>query len=335
MNGKRLCLVLALAALTIVVTSVACAAPPSGADDAAVANYPAQDINFVVGFAPGGSFDITARILAPYMKKLLPKPVNVVIQNISEGGGKAGVNQLMKAKPDGYTIGIFDPLLLAQMQLGGELPTGVTMDKIAFLGRTHRNPQALTVNTKGRFQSVADMKGQKVRFAVTSGMVFYALVVAKEAGIDPILVVSEGGPQAAQNVVRGDADAFVLSLTATLQRHQTYPNELKTIVVSGDQRSKDLPNTPTAAESGLKDTAAIWDTDWAIMAPPGLVAKIQQLLEDAVAKSLADPAAVEELVKAKLAPSPANAADTRKRALDVAKMVEARKDILEQMAGKK
>lgn len=71
------------------------------------AAWPADNsIQVVVGFAPGGATDIMARTIAPYIAKHLGEGANLTIVNKPGAGGEIAVSQIMRAKPDGYTIGI-------------------------------------------------------------------------------------------------------------------------------------------------------------------------------------------------------------------------------------
>src|SRR5262245_29205006 len=64
--------------------------------------YPARQITMIVPFPPGGSTDVTARVLAERMRSLLGQPV--IIENVGGAGGSIGVGRLARAAPDGYTI---------------------------------------------------------------------------------------------------------------------------------------------------------------------------------------------------------------------------------------
>src|SRR5262245_4396533 len=64
--------------------------------------YPARPITMIVPFPPGGSTDVTARVLGERMRPLLGQPV--IIENVGGAGGSIGVGRLARAAPDGYTI---------------------------------------------------------------------------------------------------------------------------------------------------------------------------------------------------------------------------------------
>src|SRR5579871_5011703 len=75
---------------------------------AADAGFPARNIQFIIPYAPGGGFDVYVRVIAPVMENFLPHRVNIVPVNVAGGGGSKGTAQLYRARPDGYSIGIFN-----------------------------------------------------------------------------------------------------------------------------------------------------------------------------------------------------------------------------------
>ena len=66
--------------------------------------YPSRPITILVPFAPGGSTDVTARILAERMRPTLGQPI--IIENVGGAGGSIAVGRLARAAPDGYTIDV-------------------------------------------------------------------------------------------------------------------------------------------------------------------------------------------------------------------------------------
>lgn len=81
-------------------------------------NYPDKDITTVVPFSSGGGMDYFARATAPYWSKYLPNDVNVNVVNKPGGGGQLATRQVYNAKPNGYTMEIFDPFSALAVQVG-------------------------------------------------------------------------------------------------------------------------------------------------------------------------------------------------------------------------
>src|SRR3989454_10392217 len=71
---------------------------------AAADNYPSRPIRLIVSFPPGGSTDVMARAIQPYLERGLGQPI--VIENRSGAGGVTGIEAVARSGPDGYTIGI-------------------------------------------------------------------------------------------------------------------------------------------------------------------------------------------------------------------------------------
>src|SRR5215831_21141818 len=74
----------------------------------ATAEYPNKPIRFIIPYAPGGGFDVYVRVIAPVMEQFFPKKATIVPVNVAGGGGAKGIAQLYRARPDGYTLGIFN-----------------------------------------------------------------------------------------------------------------------------------------------------------------------------------------------------------------------------------
>ena len=86
-------------------------------------NYPNKPIHIIVTFPPGGGNDVIARAFAKAMEKYISQPV--VIDNISGSGGLAGTLEVVKAKPDGYTVLLQDASLNTMLAFQKNLPFGL------------------------------------------------------------------------------------------------------------------------------------------------------------------------------------------------------------------
>ena len=74
------------------------------ASPAFAAGYPDKDITLVVPFSPGGGFDTYARLIAPFLEKHLPNKVHVIVKNEPGAGGRKGLTDVYRSKPDGYKL---------------------------------------------------------------------------------------------------------------------------------------------------------------------------------------------------------------------------------------
>ena len=104
--------------------------------------FPDKDITFIIPYTAGGGFDRTVRALAPYMEKYLPKKVNVVPRNVAGAGGRKGIAQLFRAKPDGHTIAVFNMPGMAIPPLLGQ-KVSYDLAKVSWIARLARGTYAL------------------------------------------------------------------------------------------------------------------------------------------------------------------------------------------------
>ena len=83
--------------------------------------YPERDIVIVCPWVAGGGSDVIARASARYLRKYLPKQMNVIVQNVTAAGGRVGSFQVYDAKPDGYTLGLLEPFVFVMADAMREL----------------------------------------------------------------------------------------------------------------------------------------------------------------------------------------------------------------------
>jgi hypothetical protein len=111
-----------------------------------------KGLTFIVPFRPGGGFDLQARILAPFLEKQLPSKVNVVIKNVSGAGGKTGIMEIGRSKPDGYTIGIVGQESVAFMRAMGDLD--VDIREWSWLGQISSDPLMVAIPSAGKYKTL-------------------------------------------------------------------------------------------------------------------------------------------------------------------------------------
>ena len=117
------------------------------------AAFPEKNITFIIPYGPGGGFDTYVRKIAPVMAKHLGGKVNVVPKNVAGAGGRKALNVVYRAKPNGYTIAVFNmPGMLLDKILGRK--TTFDIDKFTWLGRIAQSKYVLAVGKKSPYQSV-------------------------------------------------------------------------------------------------------------------------------------------------------------------------------------
>jgi tripartite-type tricarboxylate transporter receptor subunit TctC len=250
--------------------------------------YPSRPVTIIVPFPPGGSTDTVARIMAKGMEPILGQPV--VVENVAGGSGRAGVEKLARAAPDGYTIDI------------GQWDThiGGIINKIAFdlekdfvpIGLISVNPQLLLAHNAFEPNDlkgvVAWMKANpgKVRFSNQNGAAQVAgFLLKKAAGVEFEFVRYQGAAPAMKDLVAGKVDLLVVQAAAALPRMRA--GTVKAIVNLSPERSAAIPGIPTSAEVGLP---GFYMTGWfGFFAPKGTPRTAIETLNAAMVRVLDDP----------------------------------------------
>jgi tripartite-type tricarboxylate transporter receptor subunit TctC len=253
----------------------------------AVAAYPEQDITLVIPSVVGGGFDSIARALMPAMERHLPGHVNMIPQNVPTLGGGRSASIVYRAKPDGYTIGLFNIPGMLVVQQQGEVSYDLT--KIAWIGSMGHDVYGIGVSAKSPVKSLADLRalGKPVRFTAAGGAstAYSATLIAAELlGIKTEMITGyKGSVEYVTAVVNGEGDA-VISVLPTLVRLQ---REGKIRIVASLEERSSLPGVPDATTLRLPDLAKI-TLQRLVGGPPGLSPDIVKILADALTKALQD-----------------------------------------------
>jgi len=256
------------------------------------AGFPERDITFIIPNQVGGGFDAYVRAIAPAMEKYLPNKVNVVPLNIPAGGGAKGVNQLYRARPDGYTIGILNiPGLFVLQARGG----GYDLNKFTWLAGLGRDPYGLAVPWNSPIKSIADLqalsKTRPVKFTTTGpdGTAYGVTMIATELlGIKLQLITGyKGSSEYVAAAVRGDGDAVVTNLPI-LSRFEAGQSLRLLASFTKDNTRPDVPNAPALGFPQLADITV----ERMVAAPPNLPADLKKILVEAIDKAVNDPAVV-------------------------------------------
>ncbi len=230
----------------------------------AQAAYPNKPIRLVVGFAPGGSTDIVARIVARSLGEKLGQ--NIVVDNKAGAGGTIGADFVAKAPADGYTLTLgttsthaiapgvysklpYDPVAnFTQISLVAITPYLLVV-----------NPQ-VKANNLGEFVALAKAQPGKLNYASAgSGTATHlAMEMLKDAAnIDLLHVPYKGNAPADLAILGGEVQAVFGSMPALLQN--TKAGKVRPLAVGTLARSPALPDVPTVAELGYPGfEAALW-----------------------------------------------------------------------------
>jgi tripartite-type tricarboxylate transporter receptor subunit TctC len=262
---------------------------------ASASNFPFKPIRFIIPYAPGGGFDVYVRMIAPAMEQLLPKKVAIIPLNVSGGGGARGLIQLYRARPDGYTLGIFNipgAFILQQQQGNG---SEYDLAKFTWIGAMGEGEHyVLAVGANSPLKSYDDVKKlseqRPVKFSATGpeGTAYAATVIGtKLLGLRAQLIT--GYKSSADYVVaaiRGDSDAVIASYPTAMRFVRG--NQIRLLATFRKEPGSPIPDADALGQPDLDDIRV----ERVVGAPPGLPLEIRAILSNALAKAVIDPKVV-------------------------------------------
>ncbi|RST55912.1 Bug family tripartite tricarboxylate transporter substrate binding protein [Variovorax sp. MHTC-1] len=284
-------------------TTVALAAPLALAQE--------RSTRILIGFPPGGSADVVARLLADKMRVSLGH--NVIVDNKPGASGRLALAETKRAAPDGSTL-IFSPsgaLVIhpwLYQNLGYDTVKDFTPISLAstFDFAVTAGPGAPPGDLK---TVLAWMKANpgKANYATSgAGTVphFAGLLLSQAAGVPMTHVAYRGGAPAAQDLIGGQVPLMVDTAVETIEHHRA--GKVRILAVTGAQRSRALPDVPTLKESGIDITA---DAFFGLYGPPGMAPELVQRIDRAVADALRAPEIQERIYNLGLVPARAGPAE--------------------------
>jgi tripartite-type tricarboxylate transporter receptor subunit TctC len=278
------------------VSAVACLSLVTPAH--AQADYPNRPIKLVVTFPPGGSTDILARAMQPYLEKALGQPV--VIDNRPGAGGDIGVDAIAKSAPDGYTIGIGAAgALSVNVSLKERMPYNPQKD-LAPITMLTAIPFVMVAEGSFPGKTVGDVvklaKSDPQKVSIGHGGNGTAMHLSSElfnhlAGVKIPLVPYKGSGPAAQDVLAGHIPFAIVDVPSS--QGLIRQGKIKALGVTGLKRDPNLPDVPTFVEGGMKDYESIgW---FGLIAPAGTPAPVIKKLNDVFVAAMKDPAVAERI----------------------------------------
>lgn len=269
-------------------------------------NYPNQPVTLVVGFPPGGSTDVVARILAEHMTVTLGQPV--LVENRPGAGGTVGIGHVSTSKPDGYTLGVSGvgaSILIAA--LGRD--TGYDIDKdldiigvMGTLGLVIAGRNGLEPTTLPELMAFAKANPEALTYG-TSGVGtpgHLAMEYLKSvAGVEMLHIPYKGNTPLMNDVLGGHVDIAMLTTPGAAE--QIRAEGIQPFAVSSPERSPLMPEIPTVIEGGFEGyTATLWNL---LVTPKGTPADVNAKLSDALNAAMQDEAVLEAYAGKGLAPA--------------------------------
>jgi len=270
---------------------------------ATAADWPTKDITLIVPYAAGGGYDLVARASAPFIAKHLSKKFSVVVKNVPGAGGKIGLIEMVRSKPDGQTIAVVDPADIAVLEVAGQMKE-IEITKLSWLGRLDRLPDLMVVGVKSGYKAPADMKGKPVRFAgIGAGVTFRTAVIAKAIGCDARFISYDGTSPASIATMQGDIDAFVVNWVSSMRMVRANEGKLVPFFVAASERIADIKNVPCAKDYGLTLEESVLGYSHILVAPPNLPPEIKKAWEETLSAVFKDPDWAAQMNKAGYPPA--------------------------------
>jgi tripartite-type tricarboxylate transporter receptor subunit TctC len=272
------------AALGILVFA-ACAATALGQ------SYPARTVTLVVGFAPGGGVDTTARLLASKLTESLGRPV--VVENRPGSGSNIAAERVAKAAPDGHTLLVTTPAVAINMAIYDKLPFDTLRD-LAPVTMISGTPNILVVNPSLRAGNVHDLialaRAKPGTLNYSSAGVGTTPHLCGElfklrTGIDIVHIPYNGNAPSLAALIAGNAELGFAALPAVISHIRA--GRLRALASTGEKRSELLPDVPTLQEAGVNGVSV---TTWyGVFAPAGTPPDIVDTLATAVIDAVQAP----------------------------------------------
>lgn len=252
--------------------------------------YPSRPITIVVPFPAGGPTDAIARILAEHIKGPLGQPI--VVENSGGGGGTIGAGRVVRAAPDGYTIGIghWGTHVIAGAVY--PLPYDFLRD-LRPIALVSHNPQMIVSNLT---VPAVDLKGLIAWIKANPGIVVQGTTGAGSAphvagvllqnmiGVRYRFVPYRGGAPAIQDLIAGHINLMIANSALSFPQYRA--GKIRAYAVTAPTRMASAPDISTVDEGGLPGFhTSLWHAVWAPRGTPdGIIARLNGAIVAALAE---------------------------------------------------
>jgi tripartite-type tricarboxylate transporter receptor subunit TctC len=260
---------------------------------ARAAEFPTRPIKLVVPYAAGGPTDVLGRLVGEFLGRDLRQAV--IVENKAGAQGAIGAEAVARSEPDGYTLFVTAAsIFVLNPMLYKKLPYDPVKDfrmlalvtDLPVVMEVHPSVPAKTV---AEFVAYAKQNPGKINFgsAGTGGTIHLAGEMFKQmAGVDMVHVPYKGAGPALTDLLSGNIQVMFDTLSTALPPVKS--GLVRALGVSSEQRSPDLPEVPTIAESGYPDyRVSVW---YGIAAPAKLPDEIAEKIGASLDRALNDDA---------------------------------------------
>jgi tripartite-type tricarboxylate transporter receptor subunit TctC len=286
------------------------AALPTVSHFAWAQSYPTRPVRIIVGFAPGGAYDIVARLMSQFLSERLGQPF--VVENRPGAAGTIGTEAVVKASPDGYTLLLVGAAAVTSALLYDKLSFNLIRD-IAPVAAISREPHIMVVNPSVPAKTVPEFiayaKGNPGKISMASGGMGTAAHLSGElfkmmTGVNMLHVPYRGIAPALTDLLAGEVHVMSAPMSASIEHIRAV--KLRALAVTTATRSEMLPEVPTVGEFVPGYEASTWS---GVGAPKATPVEIVDKLNTEIHAALADhkiKARLADLGSTTLAGSPAD-----------------------------
>ena len=251
-------------------------------------NWPNRPIKIIVPYAAGGAVDIVARLLSEPMGKTLG--TSIVVENRTGGAGIPAAETVVRAAPDGDTLGIFSSNYLSNAVTQPHLSFNV-VDDITPISMVVINTVLILVPADSPIHTLKDLINEaKAKPGVLTygtpgfgtAMHFAGELLNTRAGIKMVQVPYRGAAPALTDLLGHHLPVAIMGIGPALPYVKS--GKLRAIAITTEKRSKILPDVPTVAELGYPGYRF---GEWfAMIAPKGIPPKVQNKIHAALVRAI-------------------------------------------------
>jgi tripartite-type tricarboxylate transporter receptor subunit TctC len=275
--------------------------------------YPSRPVRLIVPVPPGGALDIIARLMGQWLSEKLGQ--SFIIENRPGGGTNIGVEAVVRAPADGYTLLLVPGSVSANATLYPKLNFDFLRDIIP-VAMLSELPLVMEVNPSFPAKTVPEFiayaKANPGKISIASGGTGSTSHLGGEllklrTGIDMLHVPYRGGAPAVTDLLGGQVQVYFSPLPESIETIKA--GKVRALAVTTAKRSEALPDLPTIGESVPGFEASTWQ---GIGAPKDTPAEIVERLNKEINAGLVDPAIKKHLADLGSTPRPMSPADFKK-----------------------
>ena len=279
--------------------------------------YPSRPVRLIIGYAPGGSADITARLIAQWLTERLGQ--TFIVESRPGAGSNIGTEAAVRAAPDGYTLLLVAPANAINSSIYEKLNYDFLRDIVPVaslirFGNVMEVHPSVPARTVSEFIAYAKANPSKINFASSgagstihmSGELFKMM-----AGVDMVHVPYRGGALALTDLIAGQVQVMFDNIPTSIQHIRT--GALRPLAVTTAERMELLPDVPVVADVLPGFEASAW---YGVGAPKGTPAEIIDRLNREINAILAEPKVKARFVELGAALVTGSATDFRKLLVD-------------------